>query len=89
MVEVMRIMGTSFRRSHTRTAAPSAPDPAAGHHRPTCLLEMSKHSWASLGQSLSELLLLFPGSWSVQGFVCVLQESVSQSCVSSGGSMVG
>ena len=65
------------------------PNPAAGHHRPTCLLEMSKHSWASLGQSLSELLLLFPGSWSVQGFVCVLQESVSQSCVSSGGSMVG
>ena len=65
------------------------PNPAAGHHRPTCLLEMSKQSWASLGQSLSELLLLFPGSWSVQGFVCVLQESVSQSYVSSGGSMVG
>ena len=34
-------------------------------------------------------LLLSPGSWCTQGSVCALQESVSQSCVSSGGSMVG
>ena len=44
---------------------------------------------ASLGQSLVGSLLLSPGSWCIQGSVCALQESISQSCVSSGGSMVG
>ena len=34
MEEVMKIMVTSFKRSHARTAALSAPDPAAGHHQP-------------------------------------------------------
>ena len=38
MVEVMKIMATSFKRSHAGTATLSAPDPAAGHHRPTPLL---------------------------------------------------
>ena len=37
MVEVMKIMATSFKRSHAGTATLSAPDPAAGHHRPTLL----------------------------------------------------
>ena len=31
----------------------------------------------------------FPGSWCTQGSVCAHQEFVSQSCVGSGGSMVG
>ena len=31
MVEVMKIMVTSFKRSHAHTAALSAPSPAAGH----------------------------------------------------------
>ena len=31
MVEVMKIMATSFNRSHACTAALSAPNPAAGH----------------------------------------------------------
>ena len=35
------------------------------------------HSWASLGQSLVWSLLLSPGSWCSQGFVCALQESIS------------
>ena len=35
VVEVMEKMGTSFRRSHARTAALCAPDPAAGHCQPT------------------------------------------------------
>ena len=48
-----------------------------------------RHSGASLGQSLLGSLLLSPGSWCTQGFVCALEESVSQSYVSSGGSMVG
>ena len=77
MVEVMKIMVTSFKRSHACTATLSAPNPAAGHHQPTPLLETPGHSQASLGQSLVGSLLLSPGSWCTQGFVCALQESVS------------
>ena len=32
MVELMKIMVTSFKRLHECTAAVSDPDPAAGHH---------------------------------------------------------
>ena len=77
MVEVMKIMVTSFKRSHARTAAPSAPNPSAGHHQPTPLPETPGHSRASLGQSLVRSVLLSPGSWCTQGFVCALQEAVS------------
>ena len=89
MVEVMKIMVTSFKRSHAHTATLSAPEPAAGHCWPMPPPGTLGHSWASLGQFLAGSLRLSPGSWCVQGFVCALQESVSQSCVSSGGSMVG
>ena len=89
MVEVMKIMVTSFKRCHASTAAFSEPNPAAGHHQSMPLPETPRHSWASPGQSLVGSLLLSPGSWCTQGFVCALQESVSQSWVSSGGSMVG
>ena len=51
MVEVMKIMATSFKRSHACTATLSAPDPAAGHCQPMPLLETPGHSQASLGQS--------------------------------------
>ena len=37
---------------------------------------LDTNSQASLGQSLVGPLLLFPGSWCEQGFVCALQESV-------------
>ena len=60
-----------------RTAAASAPDPTAGHCRPTTPLETPKHSQASLAQSPVGPLILSPGSWYAQGFVCTLQESVS------------
>ena len=76
-VEVMKIMATSFKRSHACTATLTAPKPAAGQHRPPPLLETPGHSWASLGQSLVGSLLLSPGSWCTQGSVCALQESVS------------
>ena len=57
MVEVMKIMVTSFKRSHARTAALSAPDPEAGlPHMPPP--ETPGHSRASLGQSLVASLLL-------------------------------
>ena len=77
MVEVMKIMATSFKRSHVCTAALSAPDPAAGHHWRTLLPETPEHSQESLGQSLLGSLLPSPGSWCTQGFVYTLQESVS------------
>ena len=89
MVEVMKTMVASFKRSRDGTATLSPPDPAAGHCRPTPLPETSGHSRASLGQSLVGSLLHSPGSWCAQGFVCVLQGSVSQSYVVSNGSMVG
>ena len=89
MVEVKKIMVTSFKRSHPCTAALSAPNHATGHLSPTPPPETPGHSRATLGQSLVGSLLLSPGSWCAQGFVCALQESVSQSCVSFSGSMVG
>ena len=76
VVGMMKIMVTSFKSSHAHIAALSAPDPAAGHHQPTPLVETSGHSWAGLVQFLLRSLLLSPGSWSTQGFVCSLQESV-------------
>ena len=57
------------------TAALSAPDPAAGHCRPTPPPEAPGHSRASLGQSLVGSLLLSSGSWCAQGSVCALQVS--------------
>ena len=63
MVKVMKIMATSFKRSHSLTAALRAPNPAAGHHQPTPPPETPGHSQASLDQSLMGSLLLFPGSW--------------------------
>ena len=77
MVEVMKIMVTSFKWSHASTATLSAPNPAAGHHPPMPPPETPEHSWASLGQSLVRSLLLSPGSLCTQGSVCALQESVS------------
>ena len=77
MVEVMKIIVTSFKRSHAHTAALSAPSPAAGHHQPTPPLETPEHSQGSLGQSLVGALVPPPVSWCAQAFVCALQESVS------------
>ena len=69
MVEVMKIIATSFKRSHEHTAALSASDPEAGHHGTTPLLETPEHSWACLGQFLVGSLLLSPGSWCPQGLL--------------------
>ena len=73
----MKIIATSFKRSHACTATLSTSNPAAGHHQPTTLLETPGHSQASLGQSLLGSLLLSPGFWCAQSTVCALQESVS------------
>ena len=55
----------------------SAPDPTAGHCICTLPPETPGHSQASLAQSLVGTLLLSPGSWCTQSFVCALQESIS------------
>ena len=69
MVEIMKIMVTSFKRSHARIATLSAPNHAAGHHWPTSPLETPGHSQASLGQSLVESLFLSPGSWYIRFYL--------------------
>ena len=86
MVEVMKIMATSFKTPPAHTATLSAPNPAAGH-RPTPLPETPGHSRASLGQALVGSLLLSPGAHKV---LFVPSKSLfPQSCVSSGSSTVG
>ena len=77
MVEIIKIMVNYFKRFSTHTAVLLVQDPAEGHSRPMPLPETPGLSQASLGQSLVGSLLLSPGSWCTQGFVCVLQESVS------------
>ena len=74
MVEVRKIMETAFKRSHARTAALSAPDPAAGHCRPTPPPEPPGHSGACVGQSPVEVwvnsgLLQQPELWVQQTWV--------------------
>ena len=48
MVEGMKIMATSFERSHAHSAALSASSPAAGHLLPTALPDTPGQLWASL-----------------------------------------
>ena len=73
MVEVMKKMATSFKRS---SACHTAPDPAAGHHHPF-LCQGLLNSQASLVQSL------------MGSFIVPSKSLFPQSCVSSGSSMVG
>ena len=77
MVEVIKIMRTSFKRSQAFSTTLSAPSPAAGHCRLMPPPETPRHSQASLGQSLVGSLLLSPRSWYTQVSICGLQESVS------------
>ena len=55
--------GELFQRSHACAVTLTAPNPAAGHHLPTPLLETLGHSQASLDQSFVGSLLLSPGFW--------------------------
>ena len=80
MVEVMKIMAMN--------ATLSAPKLQQATAHPTPPPETPGHSRASLGQSLVGSLPLSPGS-GAQGSVCAHPESVSTSCGSSSGSVVG
>ena len=47
----MKIMATSFKKSHAHTATLSVPNPAAGHHNPRLhwkLLDTHKKLWVFL-----------------------------------------
>ena len=88
MLEVMKIMATSFKRSHACTAAFSAANTAAGHRRPMPLLETRGHSRASLGQFLVGSLPLSPSPGAHKVLFVLSRSLFLQSCVSSGGSVV-
>ena len=88
MLEVMKIMVTSLKRSQACTAPLSVPSPAAGLRQPTPLPETPRPPQASPGQSPVGSLLPSPGSWCTR-FCCALREYISQSCVSSDSSRVG
>ena len=66
MVEVMKIMATSFKRSHAQTSTLGAPDPATGHRQP---MPPSGDSWTLRGKSGSVWghcsFLLGPGAYKV------------------------
>ena len=89
MVEVMKIMATSFKRSHAHTTALSAwtlQQATTDPHLCRRLLDTHERVWVSLLWGHCSFLL-GPGVHKVV-FVCSMTLS-PQSCVSSGGSMVG
>ena len=89
MVEVMKIMVTSFKRSQARTAAlraPSLQQATTDPHLRRRLLDTHGRVWVSLLWDHCSFLL-GPGVHTVV-FVCSMTLS-PQSCVSSGGSMLG
>ena len=77
MVEAMKIMATSFKRS-LHALLPSCPQTCS---KPLLTHASTGDSWTLTGKSGSVpwggSLLLSPGSWCTQGFVCGLQESDS------------
>ena len=92
MVEVMKITVCSFKKVPCRHCCMQCPlKPAAGHCLCSETHASAGDSWTLTCKSGSvsvESLLLSPGSWCPQAFICALQESISQSSISSGSSMV-
>ena len=89
MVEVMKIMATSFKRSHARTAAFSARNPAAAHCWPTPpqrLLDTHRWVWVTLLWSHCSFLL---GPDAHKVLFVPSKSLFPQPCVSSDSSMVG
>ena len=85
MVAIMKIIVTSLKRSHVCTATVCAPNPAAGAPNPSLHWRFPGHPQV---KSPVGSLCLSPGYWCTR-FCGALQESISQSYVSSGSSMVG
>ena len=89
MVEVVKIMRTSFKRPHARTATLSAPTSAAGHCWPMPLPESPDtpgQVWVSL---LWGHCSFFMGPGVHKVLFMPSKNLFPQSCVSSGGSVVG
>ena len=82
MVEVMKIMVTSFQRSHAGTATLSAPDHAAALRQLMPPLESPGHSRASLGQSLVGYCSFLLGPDAHKVLFVPSQHLFPQSCVS-------
>ena len=72
MVEVMKIMVTSLKMSHSHTATLSAYDPEAGHHQPMPPPEIPGDLCTCLHQFLVVSLLFSPGSWCAQFLLLLL-----------------
>ena len=93
MVEIMKIMATSFKRSHACTATLSAPSSAAGHHQPTtdsCLCQRLLDTYGQVCVSLLWGHCFFLLGPSVYKILFVPSKSLfPQSYVSSGSSVVG
>ena len=86
MVEVMKIMVTSFKRSHAHTAALSAP----ALQQATTTHVSARGSWTRMDKSGSVSCgVTAPFSWSAQGSVCAFQESLSPVLCKSWWSVVG
>ena len=85
----MKIMASSFKRSHVCTATLSAPNPAAGHHQPIPLpelLDTHRQVWVSLLWGHCSFLL---GSGAHKVLFVPSKSLFHQFFVSSGKSMVG
>ena len=88
MVEVMKIMVTSFKRSHDallHSVSPTLQQATTDPRLCWRLLDTPRQVWVSLLWGHCSFLL-GPGA---QGSVCAFQKSVSQSYVSPGSSLVG
>ena len=86
MVEVMKIMWTSFKRSHSCGATLSVPNPRAGPCLRQRLLDTPRQVWVSRSWGHCSFLL----GPDVHKVLSVPFKSLfPQSCVSSGGSVMG
>ena len=89
MVEVIKIMATSFKRSHAGIATLSAPNPEEATAYPCFhqrLLDTHRQVWVTLLWGLCSFLL----GLGVHEVLFVPSKSLfPQSCVSSGNAMVG
>ena len=88
-VEVMKTKVNSFKRSRICTAELSAPDPAAGHRWPMPPPETPGHSWQVWAGLLCGHCSFFLGPGTHKILFVPSKSPFPQSCVCSGGSMVG
>ena len=88
MMEVMKIMATSLKRSHACPATLNASNPAAGHHQPTPCWRLLDTRGQVLVSLLWDYCSFFLGPGAYQVLFVPSKSLFPQSCVSSGSSMV-